>query len=149
MYRGPPVRRRRCRRAAACPSEERPDELDDLRVGIRTVQHRDPVPLVERGARVREPEPDDLPDPDRLLGAQERVLVVDGGDGAGQRSRRRPEVVGDALRLGQPLVERDVALARVEQRQAWLGVDTTRAVTCMAERNGRCSSSRASGEMPR
>ena len=47
------------RRPAGRPaSEEGPDQVDHYRVvGVGVVEHRDQRPLVERGARVRQPEP--------------------------------------------------------------------------------------------
>ncbi len=85
---------------------------------------------------MRETEPDDVPDTQIVFGPcgiepEERVLVVDGGHfGADEGPRRRPELVGDGLRGGESFVERDVALAGVEQGEARLGGGTPPGPTC-------------------
>ncbi len=47
-------RDRRARQAETAPLEERADQVDDA---VVVVQHRDHLPLVERGAGMRDPEP--------------------------------------------------------------------------------------------
>src|SRR5213076_1065333 len=62
-------------------SEVRPDQVEDHRlVGVRVVHDRDQGPLVQRGARMGQPEPDHVAAVHIGLRGQpeERVLVVEG-----------------------------------------------------------------------
>ena len=88
--------------------EERADQVDDA---VVVVQHRDHLPLVERGARMRDPEPQPAAHLDgcRSVGpsSQVGVLIVELGDRAVRQAERHRHV----------LIERHVAAAHRQQRQ--------------------------------
>lgn len=97
------------------------DEVDDAVVfGVGVVEHRDQSPLVESCAGVGKSESDDVPDRNGIgLPAgqpEKRMLIVERGDGC-SRIEHSSVRSSDTLRHRQPLVVREVALARIEQRE--------------------------------
>ena len=118
-------RRRRSRRGSGCASEVRPDQLDDHRVGPRRspsttgIQRHlsNAVHGCDRPSRTTCPTRSGSAGSSRRNACWSLTAVISPASGRAGAA----ELVGGQLRLRQPLVERDVPLARVQQRQPRFG----------------------------